>query len=254
MRGLKRQAGRLIILGAIVCVCADGSPPGTKNRHWISRDSGLWQGARNWAPPGVPSPGDNVYIKNVGSKTITIDSTTAAAFPDSLVINSLQVSAHRESVNALSLSGSGTEVPLRVLRDVIIEKGGAISVRDAAMDVSQSLLVGGTGSGDFVVANGNVRAANMVIDADGLVTVYEGRAQVESLTICTNANAHGELMVLGGTFAVGSDISSGFLVGNSEGCTGRVTVAGGELIVTNTATFVGSVGHGWINVSRGRVG
>jgi hypothetical protein len=45
---------------------------------WDNIGDGLWSESAKWNPDNVPDPGDDVFIKNAGTGTITVDTTAAA--------------------------------------------------------------------------------------------------------------------------------------------------------------------------------
>ena len=57
-----------------------------------------------------------VLITNAGSKTVNNDATTASAFPSTLSISNLVISAPGRATNTLLLAHGGTDTPLRILR------------------------------------------------------------------------------------------------------------------------------------------
>ena len=58
------------ILFMTVMLAAYASP--ALDRVWINPAGGDWSVANNWSPPGTPADGDNVFITNNGTYTVTI--------------------------------------------------------------------------------------------------------------------------------------------------------------------------------------
>lgn len=117
------------------------------------------------------------------------------------------------------------------------------------------LAAGSTGTlwvtgGELVATNGY-----MAIGADGYgrMVVSNGTVLATEIRLGTNSTGRGELNIVGGTVTVLSGSTDALRIGDFAGATGTVNVLDGQLILTNSATLVGTLGFGEMIVSSGTV-
>jgi hypothetical protein len=146
---------RLFLVIAVLCLAARC---GAQDNVWTSPASGDWQGA-SWSI-GLPSSNHTVWITNYGWKAVQIGSVTAQTFPQSLNVNSINISSPTDSFNTLSLYNAGSSTPLTV-KTLTIASNSAMSM------VSSSLQINGpNGSGAMIGGrfdqNDSVVAGNQI--------------------------------------------------------------------------------------------
>ncbi|MBM3889994.1 MAG: hypothetical protein FJ388_12835, partial [Verrucomicrobia bacterium] len=130
---------------------------------------------------------------------------------------------------------------------------GSLTVVGGTNQVLRELAVGNAAesTGSVLVTGGQFIATNsytyMGALGVGQMTVSNGLALLQDAYIGRYFTSHGNLTVAGGTNQV-----LGFLhVGEGQDSTGSVLVTGGQLIATNSWTYVGESGVGRMTVSNG---
>jgi hypothetical protein len=114
---------------------------------WIFGGSDFWDIDSGWSLGAGPSINDNAdLITNTTSKTVIIDQTDSAFFPQELTISNLTVAgaASSTSTNALSLLNmdAGNLIPLHILNGLVIGTRGVLQVTNSMLQVDG--LSGGT--------------------------------------------------------------------------------------------------------------
>src|SRR5436853_625365 len=71
--------------------------------NWINPGSAPWEDAGNWSLGMRPAANQTVVIGNAGYKAVAISSSTVSAYPESLTVSNLTVSAPSNAVNTLLL-------------------------------------------------------------------------------------------------------------------------------------------------------
>jgi len=94
---------------------------------WTNPSRGFWDDAESWSLGVRPANSQSVFITNVPSKTVTIDSYTSGMYLESLTISNLNVSAPDGSTNTLFLNNAGLTTPLSVLGTLDIQANGDAS-------------------------------------------------------------------------------------------------------------------------------
>lgn len=260
---------RFFIPFALVAVFVGPSTGRAQTDVWTSVSDGLWQSGAAWSTGFAPTNTNVALLTNAGTKTATIDDTTASGFPASLVVSGLVVSAPSGSFNTLLISNAGLANPVRVLNGFNILSNSEVVVVNSA-------LWGGSASSTATTAtnilNGNLTLRGSELVTTGLYTrigTVAGAAPVVTLQDSlwrnyggggagTNVIAIGSA---GGALATVYQMSGTTLwtrgsayIGYAAGATGQVILAGGELVCTNQSYFyIGAAngGRGFLTVSGG---
>src|SRR5436190_10606292 len=80
---------------------------------WTKGASGNWE-EMFWSLATLPGPGQFVMITNYGWKAVAIGPSTVANAPQSLTVNSVNVTSPMDSFNTLLLDSVGLSTPLTV--------------------------------------------------------------------------------------------------------------------------------------------
>ncbi len=253
MRSCRRWASGIpFILFSILLGTASGGFCATTNL-WTNSVSGLWRDGTNWSSNQPPDSTFNfILITNAGSKTVTIDSATAAA---NLAIRRLTVSAPGDALNTLQLTDLDTNQPLQLSSTLTVGPGGVINVSNSAVSID------GTLGGLLNVTAGSVNLGGGLIDCSTVTITKIGNANGSSGTLILNGGTMLAQQLKFGA-AVGSqgalNQSNGLLncsslvsLGDSLNSTGIVFLAGGQLIATNDITKVGNIGCGQMTIAGG---
>jgi hypothetical protein len=212
---------------------------------WTNVGNGKWEVGSNWShgAPSLSWPAN--LITNTNSKTVTIDATTAA-ISTVMTANNLTVSAPLNSTNTLSLNNAGLITPLRILDYFTLGANGVLIITNSALRVDGgsggAFSVDGTAvlnTGTMITTNASTFIGNSGL---GQMTLSNGTWLAGAVTL-----AQGTLTVAGGTNSFGGQL----VVGNAT--TGTVWVTGGQLLVTNAVTYIGSSGAGSLTQSNGFV-
>ncbi len=209
---------------------------------------GKWETSGNWSS-GAPStayPAE--YIANAGTKTVTIDATTAGSFPGTMLINNLIIgSPGGTDINTLSLDHPGA-TPLHVLNDLHLLAGGALLA-----DTSSLLVDGGstfTVDGTASLTDSSLSAAKVKIAlaGPGSLTLNGGTAQIGQLWI-----GYGDAGVLANNGA--NLIVSNLVLGGLPGSDGTLVMQGGSLSSTSNGLVlsIGQQGAGTFVLNWGAV-
>jgi len=153
---------------------------------------------------------------------------------------------------------NGTWNPLFVSVGVTNASHGSLTLAGGTISFganAPTLLVGQyTGSsGELWVTGGQLLLANGVaeigVSGAGILGQSNGLMRTDEEVVGFNSGSTGQLVVAGGTHVAGT-----LLVAGVSGSIGSASVAGGQLITTNTdlgGSFVGFNGTGQMNVSAG---
>ncbi len=221
---------------------------------WTNSSSGLWRTASNWSSNQAPDATfSSILITNDITKTVTIDSATPST---NLAVVKLILSAPAGATNALLLTDLTTNQPLQLTGTLRIESGGALGISNSA------LTIDGTLGAIFDVVAGSVELDSGLIDCRTATVARFGRTNNATAGLTINGGTMLPNELLFGTTVSHSqgslDLSNGVLncgsllsVGEVTGSTGMVSVAGGQLIVTNDITKVGNSGFGQMTLSGG---
>jgi len=246
---------------------------------WINTADGLWQETANWSL-GLPHTAFYAAVTNGASKTVLLDITTAGGFASSMTISNLVLSAPLGFTNTIHLRDIGAGVPLTVVNNCEIGSGGRLVATNSvlvvqgagggdlavngaivlqpgstllASNAAVSTIIGSIGTGSLAVDGATVRLAELVLGRDNGATgtldvngsssmTVQGRATVGS-------NGVGSVQISSGNVTVGDSV---VIAAGSNG-RGSVTVTGGELLMNNTASYLGHSGIGEFTITGGRV-
>jgi hypothetical protein len=242
-----------------------------QTNNWISPTRGYWEDYTKWDLDVAPSNSQSVYITNDVSKTVTIDSITSGAHPDTMTVSNLYLSAPDGAINALELSSAGKNSPLQILDTFVISSGGSLYLSNSAVSmtvVSTNSITNGVMSVDGLVmmdtnslltlddglyvgvdtnatgvvhlAGGQIFLTNagpsaVGINAVGQLIVSNGNVQTAGFVfVGSGAGSQGTLTLAGGNY---QSLAFGHLtIGMETGSVGTVSVTGGNLIANNTAS------------------
>jgi hypothetical protein len=223
-----------------------------RTNSWTSSTSGKWETGANWSLNVPPFIGHSlVLITNAGTKTVNNDATTATGFPSTLTISNLVIGAPAGATNTLLLAHGGTSTPLRILKTLTINSGGALVINNSALSIEgpsgnplgvdgaltlnggsltitndgDQIFIGNNGTGSFTVSNGTLQAYYPII---GL-----------------NAGANGTWNIAGGT----NIITTVCDIADSLTATGMVKMTGGQL--STPGIYIGLFGKATMIVSNG---
>ncbi len=247
MRGFTSSNGRGIavvvwLMGAVVAVAQ------TTNT-WTLAGSQTWGTGVAWSLGVPPTTSDAfVSITNAPTKTVTIDAATAALFPASLTLSNLTIAAPTGQLNILNLTTGGATTPLRVLGKTTISPGGFLVANHASLTVAGPLQINGT----LHSLTGTLITTNSYLDVGSLATgsllISNGVWRASEVYVGALPGANGTLTIAAGQV----DFRYSLFTGWRAGATGTVFLTGGELVTTNSDTFIGDAGIGRITVSGGR--
>ncbi len=196
---------RLAVAALVACLTVPVTAAAVDN-SWTSSASGLWQDPANWSAGAAPSTNFNtIWITNSTTKSVTIDSTTAAS-PGAMTVTNLTIFAPSGSVNTLLLSNANDGGnPLRIVKTLNIGTNAALSVTNSTM------VVGGL---SFYVDGTARLEAGAVLSATGVTaTAYVGY------------NSPASLALVGGVL-VNADSYVGSLNVRASNCTALVSGTG----------------------------
>ena len=200
-----------------------------QTNSWIASAGDKWETATNWSLGLAPTNTQSIFVTNSDSKIVTIDSTTAVGFSDTMSASDLSISTPDGSTNTLFISGTGTNLPLTILNSLSLSSGGMVVISNSAVYV-QGL------DGGFLNLGGGV------LVEDGYLVVLNGIACGQ------DPGLPGALTVSGI-----SSISGALYVGVNTNATGSVQITGGQVALTNGPIAIGSYGTGQMVVSNDAV-
>jgi hypothetical protein len=218
---------------------------------WTNSASGKWETGPNWSLNVPPFAGHAlVLITNAGTKTVLNDATTAGGFPTTLTVSNLVIGAPSGATNTLLLAHGGTSTPLRTLRSLTLNSGGAIVISNGAMSVEGPPSSFTHINGAVTVNGGSLAATNnsqfyIGSTNSGSLTVSNGTFRAYYPIVGINAGGHGMWHIAGGT----NIVTQVFDVGDSLTATGVVKITGGQLTTPNI--YIGLFGNGSLIVSNG---
>lgn len=249
---------------AILVVVTVGMPGHAQTNSWISPTRGYWDDYSKWSLGVTPTNRHTIYITNDVSKTVTIDSFTSGAHPETMTVSNLFVSAPAGATNTLDLSSAGTNKPLVVLDSFSISAGGLLRLTNSALwvqgvitNVSTNAVPTVTNSvfsvdGTVVLASNSVLTVDsgmyvgLDANASGVVLLNGGQLLLTNLQpSAVGINGSGQMIVSNGLFRS----PPGFLlVGSSRGSTGELAMAGGNYVASPYARLVVGMETGAVGV------
>ena len=261
---LRRAWWVAVVVPIALCTnvhAADNSWIGTTDR---------WDTNTAWSLGLPPDFTQSIYITNAGTKTITVDGSTAINASNTLSVTNLTLSAPSNSLNTLLLTNVGT-IPLSVHENFTLLSGGALTATNSifAVDCARP-PVGATDNNSHVQLDGPVVFNRAEFNASNAFQTMLGGTLggggVGTLNM-TNSTFKGYKLFIG----YYSDATANFVnstsrlgdrlnIADVNGHTGKVSVIGGQFIVTNTAfgpdtvsAIVGGRGSGQLIVSNATV-
>ncbi len=244
--------------------------------NWVSPTNGLWRITNNWSLALAPSNStamDPTLITNAGTKTVTIDSATAAV---NLSILNLFVSAPLGATNTLALvnvsaSALTTLKPFTVgLRGALLVTNSAVNALDA-FNVSNGVVVLDSGSitcavscdlqsGSLLVNTGTVNVSALTAGlrmgrfsgANAALTLNNGTVTTPRCILGNVAGSTATLNIAGGTLLCTSP-SDPFNVGQIQTTTCNVNMSSGSLIATNGYSAIADRATATFNQTGGNV-
>ena len=170
--------------------------------RWTNPASASWQ-SMSWSLGILPASEQTVNVTNGGYKAVAVDSATFSAFPDSVTISNLTVSAPTNALSTVLLNYAGTAAPLKVLDQCVIATNGALDNFDSSFEVDctnggQLLLDGGTfvQQNGLTVVNGPVSVLN-----NGSITTSNANLTLGRVTIGSAPASVGTFIQNGGSIA-----------------------------------------------------
>ena len=132
-----------------------------QTNSWTMSASDKWETAADWSLGLAPINTQSIYVTNSLSKIVTVDSTTAGSYPNTMTVNDLILWTLDGSINTLLISNIGTNLPLTVLVSLTVSNGGDLVISDSAVAVSGSTNVFISLGGDVTLNNGSLLVSNV---------------------------------------------------------------------------------------------
>ncbi len=215
---------------AVLAIFALSSPVFAQTNSWTGTSDGSWQDGGNWFLGVAPDTAQSALITNEGSKTVVIDSTTSSTFSNTMIVSNLTVSGFETATNTLFLSGSGTNIPLRIHDSLAIASGGNLRMTNAV------LFLDGLVDGAFTL--------------EGSTTLFDSQLLLGNNVALTVGTTNGGLLsIAGGTNVIAGDVYVGFPTNS----TGTISIAGNLLRQTSGYTVIGYYGSGQLVMSNGAI-
>lgn len=250
---------RSIVFGLAVMGVMAGSTCLAATDVWTNSSSGLWRvGAGNWSLNLPPTSADTAIITNSLSKTVTLDNSTPTV---NRTVTALTLSAPPGTTNTLFLADIPTNNALQINSGhFTMDRGGTLILSNSAVRVIDIDF-----ASQFRNFGGNITLDGGLIDFNDADLMRIGRWSTNNASlIIKNGTVTGYYLQLGYEYGTGTlSMSNGLIklstlyLGNSpttnavDGGTGIVSIANGELIVTNDVTEIGFRGVGQFIQSGG---
>ena len=146
--------------------------PVTTEHHWnTAAPSAAWEQETSW-DVGVPN---NLGIAHVEAIS---DGDQEAVLSESTTVWAVNVAGTADTTMTLEI---GEEVQLTTFSGVNIEQGGAVNLVDAALDAQYVEILGGTLSGQGIIATGTGHIPGQVESRQGVVSPGVGVGTLEIL-------------------------------------------------------------------------
>src|SRR5678815_5135868 len=126
-------------------------PVGGAEIIWTNTSGGNWNASSNWLTHVVPSSGDNAYLTNAGTYTVTLNTSASV---QSLVIggsSGIQRLTNSALANLLTIGGPSS-----------VELSGVLGMANGSLSGSGDLTV----RGQFVWSGGTVSGLGQLVIAD----------------------------------------------------------------------------------------
>jgi hypothetical protein len=247
MRG-SRWAISAVAVNAILATISQAN-----TNSCIGSTDGFWDEARIWSLNKPPSIRESaILITNDASETVTIDSTTATHFKNTLTISNLVIAPPPGSTDVLYLDNTGT-IALHILDGLTIgvlppinpPVGGSELIGTNSTLIVDGLLGGQLeDDGTMVITGGSLITTNCTLQVAttffyGLLIISNSVVQARDVGIASGVDTIGTIELIGGTMT----LSSSLIVGNGdEYSQGSMLVANASLVVTNGGIGIGGGG------------
>src|SRR5262249_12442015 len=150
--------------------------------------------------------------------------------------SNLVIKAPPGDTNTLLLAHAGTDTPLRILSSLNVNRGGAIVINNAALNLegppsSFSHIDGALtlNDGSLVATNNSQLYIGSSSSGPGTLTVSNGLVRAYYPIVGINDGANGTWHIAGGT----NIVTTVFDIGDSLTATGAVLMTGGQLSTPN---------------------
>ena len=203
---------------------------GPLTNSWNASSSDKWEINGDWSLGLAPTNTQSIYVTNFLSKIVTIDSTTAGSFPNTMTVNDLSLWTRDGSINTLLISNIGTNLPLTVLVSLTVSNGGELVISDSAVVVSGPTNTVASLGGDVDLENGSLSVSNVAAvgtepGSPGSLSVNGTSSFSGYLCVGLDTNAFGDVLLLGGQ------------LGLTNGPTAIGLYGAGQMIIANNSTL-----------------
>jgi hypothetical protein len=234
---------RLIIGAAATGIFFQGTVEAVAN-SWTNGGGGKWETSTNWSSGSAPSSTDaGDVITNNGTKTVTIDATTAG-ISSVMTVNILDLTGNLafpgSHVNTLHLSSAGA-------RTFIVTDTLSPGARSALTIDNSSVQVGGAVNGTFLddgnvtLNSGSLLLVGNFIEDGSLEGSGDGTAVIGNL-------GFGQLIINGGSLAFGN---ADAYMGMTTGSQGTLSQSSGVSEFDDLYVGVGTNATGTVILSGG---
>ncbi len=158
----------------ILFICFSALSPGLSAADfvWTNSAGGNWSGTNNWRSHQVPGSGDNVFLTNNGTYTVTLDNSATLA---NLVLGGSSGAQTLTNANQiLTLNGLGT-----VNANGVLSLGGGSLAGTAAV----------TADGTFIWAGGTFSGSGLISARGGLFLPGTAAKNLNGRTLVNTATA-----------------------------------------------------------------
>ncbi len=230
------------------CLFSSVNSFGQTTNRWTNAVSSVWHSTTNWSAAALPSTSFNyILVTNTGTKTVTIDSATAAA---NLSVSNLTVSAPSGFTNTLFMSNLAAE--FTTSKQVNIGLRGALRITNSTFTASDTFDVS---AGTLTIDSGLLDTTPFDVDirvgrtsgATGTVLLNGGTINCFGFKLGALGTSTGNCTIAGGTLLSSSVLSAGEIVN----APGNLTLVSGQIIATNDITKIGNLATGTFNQSGG---
>jgi hypothetical protein len=190
---------------------------------WTGAD-GFWHDL-TWSLGVRPDSSQTVRILG-GNRTVTVNATTAASYPESLTVHDL-VLRGVPGTPSLVLSNAGTTTPLRMLNGLLVQDGAKLVNLNSGVMVDGAVLT--VTNAQIIQDGGFVRTTNATMylqnaEYDLTNGVFEGGTVLLGLPVSARFNQYGGSVVI-------ADLAFG--EGPYYGAGGNYALYGGDLSLPN---------------------
>jgi hypothetical protein len=196
---------RLLLLTGIGSLSSSAR---AQTNSWTSPTSGNWEDL-SWSLGILPGANQAIMLTNAGWKAVQISFNTVQNFPQTLNVNSIDISSPTNTFNTLLLNFAGLDSPLTV-QSVSVESNSAMTMDSSALQLDGGNGVGMQVGGQFNQNDSLVagRQVNVGYIGPGVYNMNSGFLAVSNLWV--GGQFGGVFNQNGGTNAVGiTDVQGG---------------------------------------------